>query len=131
MPPPWFTPSSARVALRLVRPVAERIRALYRALEVRHPGTIEPDQRVDASYFAILARYAERVEELGRHGVRLSDPRRGALDFPARRSGRVVCLCWRVGEPALAFWREAGDGELRRLRPEDDDGRWDDAPVCG
>jgi len=126
MPQTWFTPTSARVALAHVRPVAERIRTLYRVLEVRRPPTIGSDQRVDGSYFAILSRYAQRVEELGRHGVRLGDPRQGALEFPARRAGRAVCLCWRVGEPTLAFWRDVTDHERERRRLEEDDGRWDD-----
>ena len=120
----WFTPSSARLALESVRPVAERIQGLYRALELHHPATIGAEQRVDAGYFAILARYARRVEELGLHGVRLGDPGSGAVEFPARRSGRQVCLCWRVGEPGLAFWRDTDEGRTvaRRL----DDGPWDE-----
>jgi len=126
----WFTPTTARRALQQIRPVAERVCALYRALEVRQRSSIESDQRVDSGYFAILARYAARVEELRRHGVRLRDPRCGALDFPARRAGRPVCLCWRVGEPALRFWREPGDHELERRPLEGDDGSWDeDAPA--
>jgi hypothetical protein len=122
----WFTPTSARVALERVRPVAERIRRLYRALEQHHPPAIGADQPVEAGYFTILARYAQRVEQLGRHGVRLGDPRDGAVEFPARRSGRAVCLCWRVGEPGLAFWRDPGEGVAARRLLEDDDGPWDD-----
>ena len=123
MPQTWFTPSSARVALERVRPVAERIHTLYRALEVHHPPTIGADQPVDAGYFTILSRYARRVEQLGSQGVRLGDPRHGAVEFPARRSGHRVCLCWRVGEPGLAFWRPEEGGAAPRLL---DEGPWDE-----
>jgi hypothetical protein len=120
----WFTPSSASAALERVRPVAERIHRLYRALELYHPGAIGAEQSVPAGYYAILARYAERVEQLSREGVRLGDPRHGAVEFPARRSGRQVCLCWRVGQPGLAFWRETHEGRsVARLL---DDGPWDE-----
>ncbi len=122
----WFTPTSACLALRQIRPVVERICVLYRALEARPRSSVESDQRVDAAYFAILTRYAARVDELRQKGVRLRDPRRGALDFPARRAGRAVCLCWRVGEPALLFWREAGDHETHRRPLDGDDGSWED-----
>jgi hypothetical protein len=34
--------------------------------------------------------------------------RRGVVDFPARRAGRQVLLCWELGEEAPRFWRESG-----------------------
>jgi hypothetical protein len=131
MPVIWFTPDSARLALPRVAPVAERIRALYRALEARHRSRVESDHRVDAGYFAILSRYAARVDELRRAGVRLGDPRRGAVEFPAQRAGRPGSLCWRVGEPARLVWREAGTAGAEP-HPEPDDGsRDEDVPARG
>ena len=38
----------------------------------------------------------------------------GLLDFPARLDGREVELCWHVGEEAVAFWHEIGEGYAGR-----------------
>ena len=52
-------------------------------------------------------RLIERVAELG---VELKDPRSGLVDFPSRREGQVVYLCWRLGEPHVDFWHPLETG---------------------
>ena len=49
------------------------------------------------------------LEELERLGVELKGTD-GLCDFPSRRDGREVCLCWRLGEPDVAFWHEPDAG---------------------
>lgn len=57
-------------------------------------------QRVQAAYRAI--------EDLG---VLLKDPDMGLVDFLHRRpDGREVYLCWRYGEPRVAYWHELHAG---------------------
>ncbi len=41
---------------------------------------------------------AEHTGELEALGVQLKDYGRGLLDFPSMREGRVVLLCWQLGE---------------------------------
>lgn len=50
------------------------------------------------------------VDELQELGVEFKDPVMGLIDFPAMRDGQEVCLCWKLGEPAIAHWhtRDAG-----------------------
>lgn len=122
---PLFTPASARRALRSLKPVAERMCKLYRALE-RRPARIAPEQPVERGYFRLVRRLHAELDAIRRGGVRVGDLRQGLLDFPARRDGRRVWLCWRVGEPTLRFWHEADDGSDGR-RPVDEDGPWQDA----
>ena len=38
------------------------------------------------------------LDELERSGIILRDPARGLIDFPAMHLGRVVHLCWQLGE---------------------------------
>ena len=54
-----------------------------------------------------LRRDVERVIELG---VILRDPETGLVDFPARREGRDVFLCWRLGEERVMFWHSPDTG---------------------
>jgi hypothetical protein len=57
------------------------------------------------------------VEQLNEHlarinalGVELKDVDQGLLDFPHEREGRVVYLCWRLGEESIAWWHELDTG---------------------
>ncbi len=34
----------------------------------------------------------------------------GLLDFPSKRDGDVVLLCWRVGEPEIGWWHTVEEG---------------------
>ena len=48
-------------------------------------------------------KYREELEALG---VILRQPEQGAIEFPARVSGRDAYLSWRLGEETVLFWRE-------------------------
>ena len=48
-----------------------------------------------------------RLHELG---VELKDPAIGLIDFRSLREGRVVYLCWRLGEPTIAYWHDLDTG---------------------
>ena len=67
----------------------------------------EEQKRLDA-LAAKLSGIAQQLEEIG---CILRDVDAGLVDFPARvRGGRTVFLCWRLGEPAIAFWHGTGEG---------------------
>jgi hypothetical protein len=51
-----------------------------------------------------------RAAELEALDVELKDPDRGLIDFRADRDGRVVYLCWRLGEPRIDWWHELEAG---------------------
>jgi hypothetical protein len=50
------------------------------------------------------------LEELEELGIVLRDPSRGLIDFPAMHLGRVVHLCWQLGEDDLDWWHFPDDG---------------------
>ena len=52
-------------------------------------------------------------EELGwvvSRGILLRDPDACLVDFPSRRDGHDVYLCWRLGEPAIGFFHDRAAG---------------------
>lgn len=64
-------------------------------------------------YAALLVRLTSLVSDLEALGVQLKDFGRGLVDFPSLREGRVVLLCWQLGEgDKIEWWHdvEAGFG---------------------
>lgn len=50
------------------------------------------------------------IKSIQKHGVLVKDVNSGLLDFPAMRDGEVVFLCWKVGEPQVAYWHSIDGG---------------------
>jgi hypothetical protein len=50
------------------------------------------------------------LQEIADLGVQVKDPDSGLLDFPSEVDGEAALLCWRVGEPRIAFWHSPEDG---------------------
>ncbi|HZA19903.1 MAG TPA: DUF2203 domain-containing protein [Actinomycetota bacterium] len=63
-----------------------------------------------------LARVAELMDRLKEWGIELRDISTGLIDFPAEIGGEKAFLCWRLGEPEVAFWHSPEDG-FRGRRP--------------
>jgi hypothetical protein len=62
-------------------------------------------------YVAALTNLAERAGRLESLGVQLKDYERGLIDFPAMRDGRVVLLCWQLGEgDRIEWWHDLEAG---------------------
>jgi len=58
----------------------------------------------------------EYVEELRELGVEPKNGPEGLVDFPSMKDGRVVYLCWKLGEPEIQFWHETDAGYRGRQR---------------
>ena len=56
------------------------------------------------------ARLESLISELGGLGVELKGIEEGLCDFPSQRDGRVVLLCYRLGEDTIAWWHEVDTG---------------------
>jgi hypothetical protein len=67
-----------------------------------------------ASARMVVQEQGQRLEsligELDSLGVELKGIDDGLVDFPSEREGRVVYLCWRVGEETIAYWHELTTG---------------------
>jgi hypothetical protein len=59
-----------------------------------------------------LRRLRGYVEELRQLGV---EPKQGGMiDFPALLDGRIVYLCWQLGEPEVLYWHDLDAGYAGR-----------------
>lgn len=62
-------------------------------------------------YVNALYRVGKLTTEIHELGVEMKDYERGLIDFPSMRSGRVVLLCWQLGEgDEIAWWHEPEAG---------------------
>jgi hypothetical protein len=57
-----------------------------------------------------LARVAELIERLQEWEIQLRDISTGLVDFPAFVEGQEAWLCWRLGEPEVAYWHPVDTG---------------------
>ena len=64
-----------------------------------------------ADYATLLVRLTSLVSDLEALGVQLKDFGRGLVDFPSLREGRVVLLCWQLGEgDRIEWWHDVEAG---------------------
>lgn len=77
-----------------------------------HPDTGESveQQRLRAEIDAVARRIDDYARELHSVGCLLKDYEDGTVDFYARHQNRLVLLCWRLGEEAVAHWHELDAG---------------------
>jgi hypothetical protein len=123
LPPKLFTLDEALTLLPTVRQLITEIQAAKADMEAR---TAELERLMNLSggnghHAADVASNRELVqhagarlqaliEELDGIGVELKGVDDGLVDFPSNRDGRVVCLCWRLGEDTIAWWHETDAG---------------------
>ncbi|HTU42265.1 MAG TPA: DUF2203 domain-containing protein [Candidatus Aquilonibacter sp.] len=52
----------------------------------------------------------DALSEIDSIGVQVKDLDIGLLDFPCQVDGRVVLLCWKMGEPSITHWHGTEEG---------------------
>jgi hypothetical protein len=64
-----------------------------------------------SNYVRVLYELGKLTTELHELGIQLKDYTRGLIDFPTMREGRVILLCWQLGEgEEIEWWHEVEDG---------------------
>ena len=61
-------------------------------------------------YIKALETIYENLNNIHEMGVIVKDLEMGLCDFPYLMEGRVVYLCWRLGEETIEWWHEIDDG---------------------
>ncbi len=132
----YFRLDEAEALLETVRAKVEQLVHLYGELQktaaelkamVRHvadSGGVILDRKrlvgLRSRHDALTGRLRELVDEIHAFGCRVKDLEKGLIDFPTRYRGREALLCWRLGEPRIAFWHGPDEGFAGR-KPIDED----------
>lgn len=65
---------------------------------------------VGAHYVKSLQSVSANLQAIQELGVLVKDIDMGLCDFPHVRDGRVVYLCWKIGEKEIGWWHETSTG---------------------
>jgi hypothetical protein len=104
---------SVRQILRKLQRSRKRLGTYRKAAKLAAEGAEQGGGGMDngVHYATLLTGFAAEMSELEALGVQLKDFERGLVDFPSLREGRVVLLCWQLGEgDQLEWWHDMEAG---------------------
>ena len=115
-----FSIEEANALLPAVRVTLARIQRIHRRLRFYHSAAKRAAEGAEQGgggmadgprYVALLVELLSNTNELETLGVQLKDYSRGLIDFPSLRDGRVVLLCWHLGEgDKIEYWHDVEAG---------------------
>ena len=115
-----FTVQEANALLPDVRKIVGKIQRAHRKLSHYREDAKKASDAAErggggfpdgVAYASDLLALTTELSELEALGVQLKDFERGLVDFPSLRDGRVVLLCWQLGEgDELEWWHDVDAG---------------------
>jgi len=70
-------------------------------------------------YIQALEQISQHIDQIHECGVVVKDLESGLCDFPYMMNGRLVYLCWKLGEPDIMWWHETDAGFAGRQLLQD------------
>ena len=120
--PKYFTVDEANALVPRLTEILQEMRARLRELEpkrreleaagrrARGNGHNPESETIAAEVERLRRELQAGLNQINELGVEVKDLQQGLLDFPALREGRQIYLCWRLGEPSVAFWHDLDTG---------------------
>jgi len=71
---------------------------------------IVPLARRKAERVKAEQRAKDALAEIDSIGVQVKDLEIGLLDFPCEVEGKIVLLCWKMGETSITYWHGTDEG---------------------
>ena len=115
-----FTIDEANALLPKAKQLVSQIQKLHKNLGVYRNDVKAAAEAADRGgggfsagihYAELVTSLTDRMSELDDLGIQLKDFERGLIDFPSLRDGRVVLLCWQLGEgDELEWWHDIDAG---------------------
>jgi len=115
-----FTVEEANALLPSVREIVARIQRSHKLVSRYRDAAKKASEAAErggggidggVQYATALSALTLALSDLEALGVQLKDFERGLVDFPSLRDGRVVLLCWQMGEgDELEWWHDVDAG---------------------
>ncbi|MCU1290214.1 MAG: uncharacterized protein JWN60_2443 [Acidobacteria bacterium] len=120
-----FTIDEANELLTLVKPKLLAVQSNYALIaNLREPARAAAGasefgggMQGGTNYVKTLYEIGKLTTEIHDLGVQLKDYTSGLIDFPSLREGRVVLLCWQLGEGDFIEWWHEVEGGFAGRQP--------------
>ncbi|HYR83165.1 MAG TPA: DUF2203 domain-containing protein [Terriglobia bacterium] len=124
-----FTLNEAQALIPQLRSILEEINEEWNRIRELHPeiqkardnAPFDGFSKFGVTYVEAVSHLMLMMHQIKDMGVLLKDVDKGLCDFPYMRQGRVVYLCWQLGEDDIQYWHdiEAGFGGREPLDETD------------
>jgi hypothetical protein len=103
--------SRLRLLLGEISETWNRIRELNPEIQkARDASAFDGFSKSGAEYVEAVSQLTLSIHQVKDLGVILKDADKGLCDFPYMRQGRVVYLCWQLGEDRIEYWHDMESG---------------------
>jgi len=124
-----FTLAEAQSLLPRVRSLLAEIGAKWDHMRKLNPevqkardkASFDGYSQSGVEYIESVSQLMFLIHQIKDMGVLLKDADRGLCDFPYLRQGRVVYLCWQLGEDQIRYWHDIETGFAGREPLDDTD----------
>jgi hypothetical protein len=101
----------------------KRMRELNPEIQkIREKASLDAFSPYGVDYVGALSHLLYSLSQIKQMGVLLKDVDQGLCDFPYMRRGRIVYLCWRLGEESIGYWHDIETGFAGRAPLDETDG---------
>ena len=121
-----FTVEEANDLLPVIRPQLEELQNQYASMSAFRETAKLAAQAANfggggmesgTGYVKSLYQIGKITTELHQIGVQLKDYSRGLIDFPSTRNGKIILLCWQLGEVERIEWWHETEGGFEGRKP--------------
>ncbi|HEX2069186.1 MAG TPA: DUF2203 domain-containing protein [Actinomycetota bacterium] len=99
---------SLRTALHNIRHARQVV--LSGGERIRRTAPLNGGGEQGKEFWDAMQTLRREIEGLNQQDIVLRDPESGLVDFPARREGEEIFLCWRLDEDRVAYWHGPDTG---------------------
>lgn len=118
MPTKYFTPEEADALLPKIRTIMGDILSARGRIIAARPDLIpvlekaafDGGSRRAGGVIWEFERIQRGMARIHAMGAQVKDINQGLVDFPHRREGKEVLLCWQYGEEKIGYWHDLESG---------------------
>lgn len=114
----FFTLAEAQNLLPTLRTVLEEVGEEWKHIreinpqiqKARDSAPLDGYSKFGVEYVTCVSHLVSLIHQITDLGVLLKDADKGLCDFPYIKDGRMVYLCWQLGEESIQYWHDVETG---------------------
>src|SRR6516225_2080973 len=113
-----FTLAEARNLLPTLRTLLEEVNKEWKRMRELNPeiqkardnAQLNGFTKAGVEYVESVSHLTSLIHQIQEMGVLIKDVDKGLCDFPYMKDGRMVYLCWQMGEDSIQYWHDVETG---------------------